>query len=131
MKKKSFKPTEAELEILQILWENGPSSVKYINQLLNKKRVVGYTTTLKTMQIMYEKKLLGRERSGRSHIYAALKKETEAQDMLLDKVLDTVFGGSASKLVMQALANKKTSKSEIEEIKKFIEKIEGGSNGNT
>jgi BlaI family transcriptional regulator, penicillinase repressor len=131
MKKKSFKPTEAELEILQILWENGTSSVKYINQLLNKKRVVGYTTTLKTMQIMYEKNLLGRERSGRSHIYAALKKETEAQDMLLDKVLDTVFGGSASKLVMQALANRKTSKSEIEEIKKFIEKMEDESNGNT
>lgn len=129
MKDKTFKPTEAELEILQILWENGPSSVRYINQLLNNKREVGYTTTLKTMQIMYEKDILGRERLGRSHIYVALKKKEEAQNMLLDKILDTVFSGSASKLVMQALAKGKTSKTEIEEIKKFIEKMEGESDG--
>ena len=121
---KKTKPTESEMEILQILWENGPSTVKSVNDILNLKKEVGYTTTLKIMQIMHEKAFLERKRNGRSHIYKAILKEKELQNQLLDKILDTAFGGSASKLVMQAIGRTKTSKKEIDEIKKFLEKME-------
>jgi len=124
MQNKSIKPTDSELEILQILWKSKSSTVKDVNDELNKFRSVGYTTTLKTMQIMFEKELLGRERSGRSHTYVALIKENETKNMLLDKVLQTVFAGSASKLVMQALGQNKASKKEISEIKKFLNDLE-------
>ncbi|PIQ07997.1 MAG: transcriptional regulator [Ignavibacteriales bacterium CG18_big_fil_WC_8_21_14_2_50_31_20] len=124
MKDKNIKPTDSELEILQILWKSGYSTVKNVNDELNKLRSVGYTTTLKTMQIMFEKELLGRERSGRSHTYVPLIKENETKNMLLDKVLQTVFAGSASKLVMQALGQNKASKKEISEIKKFLNDLE-------
>ena len=130
MNDKVFKPTDAELEILKIVWENGPSTVKVVNEKLNENRLVGYTTTLKTMQIMFEKELLGRDRSGRSHTYKALREENETQSLMLDKILDTVFSGSASKLVMHALSSEKTSAKEIDEIKKFIERMEGEENGN-
>ncbi len=130
MKEKVFKPTDAELKILKIVWEHGPSTVKFVNEKFNEIRTVGYTTTLKTMQIMFEKELLGRDRSGRSHTYKALRKEDETQSLMLDKILDTVFSGSASKLVMQALTIGKTSAQEIAEIKMFIEKMEGEENGN-
>ena len=124
MQNKSIKPTDSELEILQILWKSKSSTVKDVNDELNKFRSVGYTTTLKTMQIMFEKELLGRERSGRSHTYVALIKENETKNMLLDKVLQTFFAGSASKLVMQALGQNKASKKEISEIKKFLNDLE-------
>ncbi len=120
----NIKPTASELEVLQILWENGPSTVKFVNDQLSKKKEVGYTTTLKIMQIMNEKKILEREKSGRSHIYKPVSQKDETQNLLLEKVLETAFGGSASKLVMQALGRTKTSKEEIEEIKKYIEKVE-------
>lgn len=127
MKKKlSPKPTEAELEILQILWNSGPATVRFVNNKLNLKKEVGYTTTLKIMQIMVEKELLIRDEKNKSHIYSATYKKDETQKVLLDKFLETAFGGSASKLVMQALGNRKTSKKEIEEIKKFLDKIERG-----
>ena len=125
-KNKTPKPTEAELEILHILWENGPSTVRFINDILNKKKSVGYTTTLKIMQIMSEKNLVTRDEENRSHIYTAVYREDETQKVLLDKFLETAFGGSASKLVMQALGNRKTSKKEIEEIRQFLDKIERG-----
>ncbi len=122
--KRNIKPTEAELEILQILWANGKSTVKKVNEEINKRKETGYTTTLKTMQIMFEKGLVEREKDGRSHSYSAAVKQEETQQALLNKVLDSAFGGSAGKLVMQALGNKKTSKEELEEIKQMIEKIE-------
>ena len=131
MKDKLFKPTNAELEILKIVWENGPSTVKFVNEKLNENRLVGYTTSLKTMQIMFEKELLGRDRSGRSHTYKALRKENETKSLMVDKILDSVFGGSASKLVMHALTSSKTTVEERAEIKKFIENMEGEENGNT
>jgi len=124
----NIKPTASELEILQILWENGPSTVKFVNDKLSKKKEVGYTTTLKIMQIMNDKKILEREKSGRSHIYKPVSQKDETQNLLLEKVLETAFGGSASKLVMQALGRTKTSKEEIEEIKKYIEKVERDNN---
>ncbi|MFH1197713.1 MAG: BlaI/MecI/CopY family transcriptional regulator [bacterium] len=125
MKKQIQKPTEAELEILNILWESGHSTVKFVNDILNKKREVGYTTTLKIMQIMADKKLLARKKEGRSHVYAPLGNENETKIALLDKVLDSVFAGSAAKLVMHALGNNKTTKAEIEEIKNYLNEIEG------
>lgn len=122
------KPTDAELEILQILWQLEPASVRQINGILNEKaqKTVGYTTTLKMMQIMFAKKLLVRDESQRTHLYSSIVKEKETRTLLLDNFLDKAFGGSALKLVMQALGNKRTSVDEITKIRKFLDKIEGG-----
>ena len=119
-----YKPTESELEILSLLWERGPSTVKDINDLLNEEKLVGYTTTLKLMQIMFNKKILSRVKTGRSHTYQALLKKIDTQEALLEKILKTVFSGSASKLVMQAIGRERTTKKEIEEIKKYLELLE-------
>ena len=124
----NIKPTGAELEVLQILWKNGASTVKSINDELNKNKKVGYTTTLKIMQIMYKKRLLNRERSGRSHIYKPVPQKDETQNVLLEKILETAFAGSASKLVMHALGRSKTSRKEIEEIKEYLTKLDGQKN---
>lgn len=120
----NIKPTVAELEILQILWKKNQATVKDVNEEINKKKETGYTTTLKTMQIMFEKGLVERKKDGRSHIYSAAIKKEETQRVLLDKILETAFGGSAGKLVMQALGNKKTTKEELQEIKELINKLE-------
>ncbi len=119
-------PTEAELEILKVIWEEGPSTVRKVNECLNNKKEVGYTTTLKIMQIMTEKQLLKRNTSARTHIYSARVDKEITQGQLLNRLLDTAFGGSARSLVMQALGNHRSSKKELEEIRKFIEKLEGG-----
>ena len=118
------KPTNSELEILSIIWQYGPSSVRFINDELNKNKKVGYTTTLKLMQIMNGKGLLEREEKGRMHIYRAAIKEKETQKQLLDKFVETAFGGSAMQLVMQALGKDTTTPEELRELKKLIEKIE-------
>ena len=118
------KPTESELEILQILWQNGPSSVRFVNEQLNRKREVGYTTTLKLMQIMYEKGLALRNTDSRSHIYKANVREDETQQRLLGELMDGAFRGSALKLVMQALGNAKASPEELDEIKALIRRLE-------
>jgi len=117
-------PTESELEILQILWEHEPASVRLVNDELNKKREIGYTTTLKLMQIMLEKNMLQRTAEGRKHLYTANIKETETQKRLLDRFVEATFKGSAKQLMMQLLGNKKTSKAELDEIKNLIDKIE-------
>lgn len=124
MKKHLSKPTESELEVLAILWDRGEASVREVNDELNKKRGVGYTTTLKIMQIMHDKGLLSRDAKGRTHIYKPLIKQEEAQGKLIDRLLETAFGGSASKLVLQALGNYKSSKEELDAIKKLINKLE-------
>ena len=124
MAEKKNKPTEAELDILTILWEQGPSSVRIVNVKLNKMRSVGYTTTLKQLQIMHEKGLVSRVNDGRTHIYTAERGKEETQKQLLDRLLEATFGGSASKLVMQVLGNHKSSRKELEEIKKLIQKLE-------
>ena len=118
------KPTDAELEILQILWKQGASTVRFVNEAQNKQREVGYTTTLKMMQVMHDKKLLKRDASQRTHVYEANISQEETQKRLLDRMMDTVFGGSAMNLVMQALGNKRTSKKELKEIKDLIQKME-------
>ena len=124
MSEKRIKPTEAELDILALLWELGPSSVRTINNEQNRTRRVGYTTTLKQLQIMHEKNMVSRTSDGRTHIYSAERDREETQKQLLDRVLDAAFGGSASKLVMQVLGNHKSSKKELEEIKALIKKLE-------
>lgn len=124
MNKKLPKPTESELAILQILWQAGPSSVRFVNEQLNKQREVGYTTTLKLMQIMLDKGLVARDAQSRTHIYTAAVSEANMQKQLLKKFVDTTFRGSAIKMVMQALGNHKTSSEELEEIKALIKKIE-------
>jgi BlaI family transcriptional regulator, penicillinase repressor len=124
MAKQKNKPTEAEMEILQMLWKSGPRSVRELNDDLNKTKQVGYTTTLKFLQIMAEKGFVTRIKDGRNHIYTAAVEQKAAQQQLLDKLLHGVFGGSAKKLVMQALGNHSASKEELDEIKKYIEKLE-------
>ncbi|MDX2305364.1 MAG: BlaI/MecI/CopY family transcriptional regulator [Microscillaceae bacterium] len=121
-----LKPTEAELEILQILWKHGASTVRFVNEQLNEQREVGYTTTLKMMQVMHEKGLLLRDDSQRTHVFRAQITEEDTQKSLLDRLLHTAFGGSAMKLVQQALGNHQTSKEELQKIKKLIDKMEKG-----
>lgn len=121
------KPTEAELEILHILWTNGAQSVRFVNDKLNEHRdpSVGYTTTLKTMQVMHEKKgLLVRDDTARSHIYVAAMPQVETQRNLMNHFVESAFKGSAMQMVMQALGNHNASDGELAEIKALIEQIE-------
>ena len=119
------RPTEAELEILQVLWKHGPCTVRFVNDKLREKKEVGYTTTLKIMQLMLEKNLLRRDESSRSHLYRAAVEEKETQGLLLDRFLETAFAGSASKLIMQALGHHKTSPEEISQIRTLLDNLEG------
>ncbi|MBK9015881.1 MAG: BlaI/MecI/CopY family transcriptional regulator [Saprospiraceae bacterium] len=121
------KPTDSELEILQVLWENGPSSVRFVNDQLGERRDVGYTTPLKLLQIMHEKGLVVRNTDARSHIYEAAIERDATQRNLLGSFVNNVFSGSAMDLVMQALGNHKASKDELDQIKALIEKMENES----
>ncbi|WP_234734346.1 BlaI/MecI/CopY family transcriptional regulator [Tellurirhabdus bombi] len=118
-----MKPTDSELEILQVIWAKGPSTVRQVNEELSRSKEVGYTTTLKLMQIMHEKNLLSRTEEGRYHIYTALVTEGDTRQNLLDRFVETTFRGSAAQLVMQALGNSKTSKEELDEIQKLIDQL--------
>jgi predicted transcriptional regulator len=122
--KKKNTPTESELEILQILWQFGPSSVRKVNDKLNKKREVGYTTTLKIMQIMTDKGLVVRNTDQRTHIYESVAKEKDTQKSLLDSFIEKTYRGSAMSLVLQALGQQNASPQEIAELKEVIDKIE-------
>ena len=118
-------PTRSELEILQVLWQHGPSTVRFVNDQLNEqKREVQYTSTLKLMQIMAEKGLLLRDESQMKHVYRAAEEESKAKSVLLERFVDNIYNGSASSLMMQLLGNKKTSKKEIEAIKELIRKMD-------
>ncbi|WP_080059535.1 BlaI/MecI/CopY family transcriptional regulator [Spirosoma aerolatum] len=118
-----MKPTDAELEILHVLWANGPSTVRQVHDNLSQHREIGYTTALKLMQIMYEKGLLSREEDGRSHTYAAVVTEEDTQRNLVDRFVETAFRGSASKLVMQVLGQHKASREELDEIKALLNNL--------
>jgi predicted transcriptional regulator len=120
------KPTNSELEILQIIWKQGSATVREVNEELSKEKgsEIGYTTTLKLMQIMHEKGLLERETSSRTHVYKALVSHSNTSQNILDSLIDTVFNGSAAQLVMQALSNKTSSKEEIEMIKKYLDELD-------
>jgi BlaI family transcriptional regulator, penicillinase repressor len=118
------KPTESELEILHLLWKNGSSSVREIHEELSTRRELGYTTTLKIMQIMNEKGLLKRDTAAKSHIYSANVKEGETKNTLLTDFVNSAFQGSSMHLVMQVLGNGKSTQSELDELKSLISQIE-------
>ena len=122
--KKPLEPTKSELEILQVLWELGPSTVRAVNDELLKQKEVNYTTTLKLMQIMADKGIVKRDESQMKHIYSVAEEEQKTKAHLLDKFVDSMYKGSASKLVMQLLGNKSTSKQELDEIKELLKKLE-------
>ncbi|WBA40281.1 BlaI/MecI/CopY family transcriptional regulator [Hymenobacter canadensis] len=118
------KPTDSELEILQVLWQHGPSTVRFVNDQLSQKREVGYTTTLKILQLMLDKVLVLREDDSKTHVYRAAVREEETQGLLLDRFVDAAFGGSAMKLVMQALGTHSTSSDELAQIRGLLNEIE-------
>jgi predicted transcriptional regulator len=114
------RPTDAELAILRVLWERGPSTVRQVHDALAEARETGYTTSLKLMQIMAEKGLVTRDESNRTHVYAAKLTRAETQRQLISDLADRAFGGSAAALVMQALSSKAASPEEIAEIRRLI-----------
>jgi BlaI family transcriptional regulator, penicillinase repressor len=123
MATKTIKPTESELEILQILWKKGMASVREVHEELLQTKEAGYTTTLKLMQIMHEKGLVKRDDSIKTHIYQAAVSKEKTQKHLLNKMIDSLFGGSSGELVMQALGNHKASAEELEEIQKILDNL--------
>ncbi len=119
-----YKPTDAEMEILILLWERGASSVRDINDELNFRREVGYTTTLKLLQIMNEKGLVKRDTAAKTHIYTAVVRENETKNHLISDFVNVAFRGSAMSLVLQALGNTDSSQQELDELKDLISKLE-------
>lgn len=121
--KKIIKPTESELEILRILWEKDACTVREVHEILEKNKPVGYTSTLKLMQIMLEKGLVSRDESSRVHVYRALINQERTQKQLVNKMIDSMFNGSAARLVIHALGNHKASPREIAEIKEYLDQL--------
>jgi predicted transcriptional regulator len=121
----SLRTTDSELEILEILWKTGSATVRQVNRDLEQKgRIVGYTTTLKMMQIMTDKGILSRTMDGRTHIYIPLIQAGAARNALIDRIANAAFGGSAMKLVLQALGNNRATPEELQEIRALIDTIE-------
>lgn len=119
-----LKPTESELEILQVIWKKGQCTVRDVHEELTKSKDAGYTTTLKLMQIMHDKGLVERNTDSKTHIYKAIITREQAQSTALDKILDTVFKGSTADLVIQALGQHRASKDEIDAIKNYLQQFE-------
>jgi len=125
-KNKKAEPTRSELEILQVVWKYGPSTVRTVNDELNRqKRAVQYTSTLKLMQIMVEKGILKRDESSMKHVYSAAVEEQKYKGLLLERFVDSLYEGSASNLMMQLLGNKNTSKEELDQIRALLDKFKG------
>jgi BlaI family transcriptional regulator, penicillinase repressor len=123
MAAKTKKPTESELEILQVLWEKDRASVREVHEELLKTKDAGYTTTLKLMQIMFEKGLVKRDDSYKTHIYQASVSKEKTQKHLVGKMVNSLFGGSPARLVLQALGNHRTSPAELEEIQRLLNNL--------
>lgn len=121
---KTNKPTESELEILSILWEKENATVREVHDIVQKTKDVGYTTTLKLMQIMNEKGLVTRNVTSKTHIYTPTLKREKAQEQFVGKIIQTLFSGSTSQLVLQALGKHKPTDSDLAEIKTMIQKLE-------
>lgn len=119
------RPTDAELAILRVLWDRGPSTVRDVHELLNEVSPTGYTTVLKLLQIMTEKGLVVRDESQRAHVYEPRYSEQKTQRQLLTDLADRAFKGSAAKLVLQALSGRKTSADELTEIREMLARLEG------
>jgi predicted transcriptional regulator len=120
------RPTDSELSILRVLWTLGPSTVRDVHEQLNRHAPTGYTTVLKMLQIMTEKGLVVRDETQRAHIYEARHSEQKTQRQLLVDLADRAFGGSAAKLVMQALSGRKTSAEDLSAIRDLLDRLEGG-----
>jgi BlaI family penicillinase repressor len=120
---KKLKPTESELEILKILWNKEKATVREVHEELSKNKESGYTTTLKLLQIMFEKGLVTRDDSNKTHIYQPAVTRQKTQKQFLDKMINTLFAGSSTQLVLQALGNQKASKDELEEIQKYLDNL--------
>ena len=119
-----LKPTESELEILQVIWKKGQCTVRDVHEELTKTKDAGYTTTLKLMQIMHDKGLVERDTTAKTHLYKAIISREQAQSTALDKILDTVFKGSTADLVIQALGQHRASKDEIDAIKNYLQQFD-------
>ncbi|HEV7780696.1 MAG TPA: BlaI/MecI/CopY family transcriptional regulator [Chitinophagaceae bacterium] len=123
-KNKEQVPTKTEMEVLQVLWKNGPSTVRIVHDLLNlQKEAVQYTSTLKLMQVMTEKGMLARDESSMKHIYSALLKEEKTKQFMLGRFLDSMYNGSVSDLVMALFDNEKASKKELQVLKETVKKL--------
>ncbi len=123
--KEKKKPTETELEILQVLWQAGrPISVREVHERLQSKRSTGYTTTLKLMQIMAEKGLVWRDTSRRTHLYRPALSREEVQDSLLERLTNGIFSGASGRLVMQLLGQQKLHKEELHQIQELLNRME-------
>lgn len=120
------RPTEAELAILRVLWERGPSTVRQVNEVLSAARDTGYTTTLKLMQIMAEKGLVNRDETDRTHVYTARSSRDQTQRQLVSDLVQRAFGGSAAALVLQALSAHPASAEELKDIQKLISDYKRG-----
>ncbi|MDQ6893638.1 MAG: BlaI/MecI/CopY family transcriptional regulator [Acidobacteriota bacterium] len=120
------RPTDAELEILRVLWDRNEATVREVHDAISKSRAAGYTTVLKLLQIMTEKGLVRRDESERAHVYRARMARQDTERQLVDDLLDRAFGGSASRLVMQALAGRGASPEEIAQIRKVLDEASGG-----
>lgn len=117
-------PTKSELDVLQILWTHGPSTVRFVHDMLNtQKDPVQYTSTLKLMQMMAEKGMLSRDESSMKHVYQAILEEEKTKGSMLGRFLDTMYNGSVSNLVLALLDNKKTSKKELQLLKEVAKKL--------
>jgi len=126
MASKQPKPTAGELEILRVLWDSGPCSVREIQRTLNQIKPTGYTTVLKLIQIMTDKGLVQRDEGQRPQIYRARYRREQTQRQLLHDLVERAFGGSVKALVLQALATKRSSREELEQIEKLLDRMEGG-----
>ena len=120
------KPTDAELEILAVLWERGASTVRDVHEALAESKPIGYTTILKLMQIMHDKGLLERDDSNRAHVYEAKHPKENMQRQIVGDLLDKVFAGSAMNLVMHALETKRSSAAELAQIRDLLDEFERG-----
>jgi BlaI family transcriptional regulator, penicillinase repressor len=123
---KTPRPTDAELSILRVLWQLGPSTVRQVHDVMSRQRPTAYTTALKLLQIMTEKGLVRRDESDRTHVYHSKLSEEQTQRQLIRDLLDRAFGGSSSKLVLQALATKRASSDELAEIRQMLERGKDG-----
>jgi len=119
------RPTDSEIEILGVLWEHGPCTVRQVHDHLNRSRKTGYTTVLKLMQIMFEKRILTRDERQRSHVYRPKQREESTQKKLVSDLVSRAFGGSTEKLVLRALSAKKATPKQIEQIRRMLDDIEG------
>lgn len=123
MSAKALKPTESELEILQVLWQKGEATVREVHEELAKGKDIGYTTALKLLQIMFEKGLVSRDDSAKTHIYKPAVTREKTQKQLVGKMINTLFSGSPGQLVMQALGNHNASKEELDEIQRLLDSL--------